>query len=131
MGAHEDESDQDQNGANSVIQEEDDEGALDPDDPYQINRLNEIPHEHLKELYTQVVDELLDIQLEFEEKLAEVEEQAHLDVQDVTRQKEEAEEKGRRQAEALQEDLEKRNAAIQKLSEKMAKQAEQLAKARQ
>lgn len=60
--------------ANSVIEEEDDEGALDPDDPYQINRLNEIPHEHLKELYTQVVDELLDIQLEFEEKLAEVEE---------------------------------------------------------
>jgi len=34
---------------------------FDPDDPYQINRINEIPHEHLKELYTQVVDELLDI----------------------------------------------------------------------
>ena len=99
-------------GGNSVIQEEDEEGALDPDDPYQINRLNEIPHEHLKELYTQVVDELLDIQLEFEEKLAEVEEQAHLDVQDVTRQKEEAEEKAKRQIETLNEDLEKHKAAI-------------------
>lgn len=59
-GANDNEYDEEQN-ANSVIQEEDDEGALDPDDPYQINRLNEIPHEHLKELYTQVVDELLDI----------------------------------------------------------------------
>lgn len=34
---------------------------IDPEDPYQINRINEIPHEHLKELYTSVVDELLDI----------------------------------------------------------------------
>lgn len=71
--AEEQDYDAEQKGENSIIQEEDDEG-LDPDDPYQINRLNEIPHEHLKELYTQVVDELLDIQLEFEEKLAEVEE---------------------------------------------------------
>jgi hypothetical protein len=46
---------------------------IDPEDPYQINRINEIPHEHLKELYTGVVDELLDIQLEFEEKLADAE----------------------------------------------------------
>lgn len=81
---------------NSVIEEEDEDGALDPDDPYQINRLNEIPHEQLKELYTQVVDELLDIQLEFEEKLAEVEEQAHLDVQEVQRQKDEAEDKSKK-----------------------------------
>ena len=29
---------------------------IDPDDPYQINAINEIPHEHLKELYTQVVE---------------------------------------------------------------------------
>ena len=77
MRPHEDEYEE-PNAANSVIQEEDDEGALDPDDPYQINRLNDIPHEHLKELYTQVVDELLDIQLDFEEKLADVEEQALL-----------------------------------------------------
>ena len=46
---------------------------IDPEDPYQINRINDIPHEHLKELYTGVVDELLDIQLEFEEKLADAE----------------------------------------------------------
>lgn len=46
---------------------------IDPDDPYQINRIDNIPHEHLKELYTGVVDELLDIQLEFEEKLADAE----------------------------------------------------------
>lgn len=58
---------------------------MDPDDPYQINRLNEISHEQLKELYTQVVDELLDIQLEFEEKLTEIEEQANNDIQDITR----------------------------------------------
>lgn len=49
------------------------EDEIDPDDPYQINRLNEIDHDVLKEMYTQVVDELLDLQLEFEEKLAEVE----------------------------------------------------------
>jgi hypothetical protein len=36
--------------------------------------LDEIPHEHLKQLYTQVVDELLDLQLEYEEKLAEADE---------------------------------------------------------
>ena len=47
---------------------------FDPEDPYQINRINEIPHSHLKDLYTQVVDELLDLQLEFEEKLADAEE---------------------------------------------------------
>lgn len=47
---------------------------IDPDDPYQINRLDDIPHDDLKELYAQVVDELLDMQLEFEEKIAEVEE---------------------------------------------------------
>jgi len=27
------------------------EDDIDPDDPYQINQLNELPHEHLKELY--------------------------------------------------------------------------------
>ena len=47
---------------------------IDPDDPYQINRIDLIPHDHLKELYTGVVDELLDIQLEFEEKLQDAEE---------------------------------------------------------
>jgi isopenicillin N synthase-like dioxygenase len=36
--------------------------------------LHEIEHDVLKEMYTAVVDELLDIQLEFEEKLAEAEE---------------------------------------------------------
>ena len=82
---------------NSVIQEEDEEDTgMDPDDPYQINRLNEISHEQLKELYTQVVDELLDIQLEFEEKLTEIEEQANNDIQDITRQKEDAEENARK-----------------------------------
>ena len=81
------------NPGHSVIQEEDEEDTgMDPDDPYQINRLNEISHEQLKELYTQVVDELLDIQLEFEEKLTEIEEQANNDIQDITRQKEDAEE---------------------------------------
>jgi len=105
--------------------------VLDPDDPYQINRLNDIQHEQLKELYTQVVDELLDIQLEFEEKLAEVEEQAHLDVQEVQRQKDDVEDKSKKSIEALNEDLEKHKAAIQKLSEKMIKNQEALAKARQ
>ena len=38
-----------------------------------------------------MVDELLDIQLEFEEKLTEIEEQANNDIQDITRQKEDAE----------------------------------------
>lgn len=55
-------------------QEEYLEDEIDPDDPYQINRLNDIDHDVLKEMYTQVVDELLDLQLEFEEKLAEAEE---------------------------------------------------------
>ena len=62
---------------------------IDPDDPYQINRINDISHENLKELYTQVVDELLDLQLEFEEKLAETEEQAKVDLE---KQKEELDE---------------------------------------
>jgi hypothetical protein len=43
--------------------------------------LNDIEHDVLKEMYTQVVDELLDLQLEFEEKLAEVEDQAALDLE--------------------------------------------------
>ena len=69
-----------------IIEEYDEEGEytqdyeIDPEDPYQINRINEIPHEHLKELYTGVVDELLDIQLEFEEKLAEAEDNAKADL---------------------------------------------------
>lgn len=50
------------------------EDQLNPDDPYQINNLNEIDHETLKVMYEQVVDELLDLQLEFEDKLAEAEE---------------------------------------------------------
>ena len=62
----------------SVIQEatneEYTEDMIDPDDPYQINRINEIPHEDLKDLYNQVVEELLDLQLDFEEKLADAEE---------------------------------------------------------
>ena len=57
-----------------------DEDEVDPNDPYHINRINRIPHDSLKEMYTQVVDELLDIQLEFEEKLADAEEQAHVDL---------------------------------------------------
>ena len=52
-----------------------DDGA-DLDDPYRINQLHEIPHEDLKDYYTEVVDELLDLQLEFEDKLAEAEENA-------------------------------------------------------
>ena len=58
-----------------------DDAEIDPDDPYQINQLHEIDHDTLKEMYTQVVDELLDLQLEFEEKLVEVEEQAAADLE--------------------------------------------------
>jgi hypothetical protein len=38
-----------------------DEDEVDPNDPYHINRIDRIPHDSLKEMYTQVVDELLDI----------------------------------------------------------------------
>ena len=70
----------DERGA-SVIEEqpyeEDGSGMdLDPEDPYQINRINVIPHEELKDLYNQVVEELLDLQLDFEEKLQEVEDES-------------------------------------------------------
>ena len=57
------------------------EDDIDPDDPYQINRLNDIDHDILKEMYTQVVDELLDLQLEFEEKLGVAEDQAANDLE--------------------------------------------------
>ena len=43
-----------------------------------------------------MVDELLDIQLEFEERLTEVEEQAHNDIENIKQQKDEVEEKGKR-----------------------------------
>ena len=64
------ESDENNYGDEQMYAEDD----IDPDDPYQINNLHEIEHDTLKEMYTQVVDELLDLQLEFEEKLAEAEE---------------------------------------------------------
>lgn len=89
---------------------------VDPDDPYNINKLEDIPHESLKEMYTQVVDELLDIQLEFEEKLADAEEQSHIDLDN---QKQELDENHRVKIEEMENDLEKRNAAIAKLSEKL------------
>jgi len=38
--------------AEEYYEEDEEERDIDPDDPYQINILNEIPHEHLKELYT-------------------------------------------------------------------------------
>lgn len=43
--------------------------------------MDNMPHEQLKELYTGVVDELLDIQLEFEEKLADAEDQGKDDLE--------------------------------------------------
>lgn len=94
------------------------EDDIDPDDPYQINQLNELPHEHLKELYQQVVDELLDIQLEFEEKLADVEEQSRVDLD---KQRKELEEAHMGAITEKETDLEKHKAAIAKLSEKLKK----------
>ena len=121
------------NNGHSIIYEEEekDDTEMDPDDPYQINRLNDIPHEQLKELYTQVVDELLDIQLEFEEKLTEIEEQASNDIADITRQKEDAEETAKKQIEKMDEEMEKLKSAITKLSERHTKTLEQLNKERQ
>lgn len=89
---------------------------VDPDDPYNINKLEDIPHESLKDMYTQVVDELLDCQLEFEEKLADAEEQSHIELDN---QKQELEESHNAKIEEMKHDLEKRNAAIAKLSDKL------------
>jgi len=52
----------------------------DPDDPYLLNQIDKIPHDHLKELYTGLVDQLLDLQLECDEKVAEAEKQALIDL---------------------------------------------------
>ena len=71
-----------------------------------------------------MVDELLDIQLEFEEKLAGAEEQTALDLQN---QKADLEEKHSEQINGLNLDLDKHKAAIQKLSDKLTKSQEQIA----
>ena len=96
-------------------EQQDFEDDIDPDDPYQINRLNEMSHEYLKELYAQVVDELLDIQLEFEEKLAEAEDQAKGDLE---AQKEMLEDSHKKQVDELTFDLDKHKQAIEKLLKK-------------
>lgn len=72
-------------------------------------------------MYTQVVDELLDLQLEFEEKLAEVEDQAALDLEG---QKEDLTQQHREESEEVIADLEKHKAAIAKLGEKLHKTTE-------
>lgn len=74
---------------------------------------------------------MLDIQLEFEEKLTEIEEQANNDIADITRQKEDAEEGAKKQIEKMDEEMEKLKGAITKLSERHTKTLEQLNKERQ
>lgn len=78
-------------------------------------------------MYTQVVDELLDIQLEFEEKLAETEENSK---EELEKQRRELEEASATKEEELNFDLEKHKAAIAKLSEKLKEKNEALSKAR-
>lgn len=78
-------------------------------------------------MYTTVVDELLDLQLEFEEKLAEVEEQASADLE---QQKEELGQNHKQDTEEVVADLEKHKAAIAKLGDKLQKTTDALMKAR-
>lgn len=106
---------------------EDDNEEVDPEDPYSINRIDEIPHEDLKEMYTQVVDELLDIQLEFEEKLADAEEQAAINMEN---QKKELDEGHQAILSEKEQDLERHKAAIGKLSDKLTKNMSALNQAR-
>lgn len=103
------------------------EDEVDPNDPYHINRIDRIPHDSLKEMYTQVVDELLDIQLEFEEKLADQEEQSHVDLDN---QKAELTAAHQKVVDELNTDLDKHKAAIAKLSDKLTKTMSQLNTAR-
>lgn len=86
-----------------------------------------IPHEHLKELYTGVVDELLDIQLEFEEKLTDAEEQSKDDLEKL-RQEMEDQHKG--DVNELNRDLERHKEAISKLNDKLITTSKNLATAR-
>ena len=80
--------------------------------------LHEIEHDVLKEMYTAVVDELLDIQLEFEEKLAEAEERTQ---HELARQKDELDNAHSAEMGELNIDLDKHKAAISKLGEKLMK----------
>ena len=86
-----------------------------------------IPHEHLKELYTGVVDELLDIQLEFEEKLTDAEEQSKDDLEKL-RQEMEDQHKG--DVNELNRDQERHKEAISKLNDKLITTSKNLATAR-
>lgn len=86
-----------------------------------------IPHEHLKELYTGVVDELLDIQLEFEEKLTDAEEQSKDDLEKL-RQEMEDQHKG--DVNELNRDLDRHKEAISKLNDKLITTSKNLATAR-
>ena len=86
-----------------------------------------IPHDHLKELYTGVVDELLDIQLEFEEKLTDAEEQSKEDLEKL-RQEMEIQHKG--DTDELNRDLERHKEAISKLNDKLIATTKNLATAR-
>ena len=78
-------------------------------------------------MYTQVVDELLDLQLEFEEKLQEAEEHG---VEELERQKRQIMQEKEVEVGEINADLEKHKAAIAKLSEKIIKGQEALSKAR-
>lgn len=63
-----------------------------------------------------MVDELLDIQLEFEEKLADAEDHAKADLE---KQKQELTENSEQEIEELKNDLDKHKQAIAKLSDKV------------
>ena len=78
-------------------------------------------------MYTQVVDELLDLQLEFEEKLADAEEQTQVDLAAL---RTDLEERAKVNLEEVATDLEKHKAAIAKLSEKLQKTQDALTKSR-
>ena len=86
-----------------------------------------IPHDHLKELYTGVVDELLDIQLEFEEKLQDAEEQSK---EDLEKLRQELEQQNKIDIEELNRDLERHKEAISKLNDKLITTTKNLATAR-
>jgi hypothetical protein len=66
-----------------------------------------------------VVDELLDIQLEFEEKLADAEDHAKADLE---AQRQELTEASELEAEEMRSDLDKHRQAIIKLSDKVKNQ---------
>ena len=76
-------------------------------------------------MYTQVVDELLDIQLEFEEKLADAEDQGRVDLDNL---RAELDEDHQRKMQEVNQDLEKHKEAIGKLSERLKKSQEMVAR---